>query len=111
MADFSTNQHSQAAEMKSAGHEDEAKRLEGEAYKAEMQGAAQYDAGREVEGASIEELRIKLQEAAGAENDYVAANLKYGNKDYVNDVVYIQLAQRRAIIEKTLHTKEREQAA
>lgn len=107
MADFSNSQHTEAAEMRAEGHEGEASRLEREAYKAEMQAGALHDAEQEAQGLSLEEMRQKYEEASAAENDYAKSNLDAGNREYTNDVTYIQLAQRRAVLEKTLHTMEK----
>jgi len=106
MAEWSDPQHTQAVEMREKGFDNEATRLEREAYTAEMQAGARYDVEKEMEGLSVEELRQKFQEAAAEENKYAKSNLDAGNKDYLKDTTYIQLAQRRAVLQKALHEKE-----
>jgi hypothetical protein len=106
MADFSKDQHVEAQERK-AEFPDEAKRLEREAYKAEMQAGAQYDAQKEIEGLGLEDLRVKFREAADAENAYAKSNLDAGNMEYTKDVAYLQLATRRGVLEKAAHEMER----
>lgn len=64
---------------------------------AEIQAGVIYDTKKEIEGLSMDELKAKYKEASEIEEDYLK---KYDNVN--GDVAYMQLAQRRAVIEKLL---------